>query len=115
MASIYDISKLSSEFDKMNRKKVNNNSEETIKSKEGIHTKSSENIQDRADISNESVKLFQLQKESKQYLDLIKNVHLVSDKQLQELKENVLNDFYSENNVVETIAEKVLSMANYKN
>ena len=115
MGSIYDISKLNSEINKSNNKKLKSKTDTSSINNNSKLSENSGSIKDRAEISDESIQLFKLQKESKKYIDMIKNVHLVSEKQLQELKENVLSDFYSENDVVEAIAEKVLSMSNFKN
>lgn len=115
MASIYDISGLSPEVDKNNRKKAGQVNQDRLIKKSKVNLINSGNVKDKAVISDESVKLFNLQKESKQYLEMVKKVHLVSEKQLQELKENVLNDFYSDHVVLDTIVTKMLSMTNYKN
>lgn len=115
MGSIYNISKINSEINKSNSKKLKAKTYTSSINKKSNQSQNSANIKDTAEISDDSIRLFNLQKESEKYIDMIKNVHLVSEKQLQELKENVLSDFYTENDIVEAIAEKVLSMSNIKN
>lgn len=114
MGFINDISKLNSGINKSSGKKIKNKSG-TISVSEKNNRTRLKSSKDLAEISDESIKLFKLQKESSQYIDLIKNVHLVSEKQLHELRENVLSDFYSQDEIVDAITDKVLSLSNYKN
>lgn len=69
--------------------------------------------QDKAEISEAARNLLSAKTEAEKYLKLIENTKIIDDDEMQEIREKVLTNYYSDKTVIEKITEKLLNLPNY--
>ncbi len=68
---------------------------------------------DRAEISDAGRSLLSVKTEADRYLTLIENTNIVADEEIEEIREKVMLNYYSTEEVIDKITEKLLNLPNY--
>ncbi len=68
---------------------------------------------DRAEISDAGRSLLSVKTEADRYLTLIENTDIVADEEIEEIREKVMLNYYSTEEVIDKITEKLLNLPNY--
>jgi len=69
--------------------------------------------QDRVEISASGMNKYNLKTESEKYVDSIRNTNLINNEIIQEIRQKIASDSYSNSEVVEIISENLLALENY--
>lgn len=115
MGPIKDISGLSQnlkKLDKQNESRKVDNKKDTGKVEKNDQVASEH---DKAEISDAGRTLLSAKTEATNYIKHVENTRLVSETELQEIKEKISSGYYFDKKVVDKIAERLLELPNYLN
>lgn len=68
---------------------------------------------DSAQISSAGINMFNIKTESVQYINMVQETNTIDDTKMQEIRERILSDYYSDSEVIDIIINNMASMPNY--